>query len=254
MEALLEAQKRVGGAFRGMIDGRTFEAGPFDGEAPAISADVPVMAGCTNTETTYYFRADPGNFALEVAEVRRRLTRFLELEAGEVDRVIEVYRDTYPGYQPSDVLIMVSSDFVFKRNTFRIASLQASSARKPVYAYVFDRETPVEGGRLRSPHTSEVPFIFGTAREAAAHVGAGADIGPMTECMMACWAGFARHGDPNNATISFWPRFDERGRQMMVLDVASRVAADLGGPARAALDTLPYFGYGHSIPALVTGR
>jgi para-nitrobenzyl esterase len=249
MERLLEAQARVGGAFRGMVDERSFDGGPFDHSAPAFAADVPIMAGCTNTEATYYLRHDPRNFTLDLREVRLRLVRLLEIDPRTADRLIEAYRAEYPGSAPSDLMIMLGTDFVFKRNTYRIAALQAASARAPVYAYLFERETPIEGGRMRSPHTSEVPFIFGTADAARACVGAGEDIQPMTERMMACWAAFARHGDPNNATIPPWRPFSDPDRLTMVLGLKSRLALDPGGRARAALEALPYFGYGHSLTA-----
>jgi para-nitrobenzyl esterase len=61
-----------------------------------------------------------------------------------------------------------------------------------VYAYVFDWKTPVLGGRLRSPHTLEVPFIFGTTDAAAALVGTGPDVATMTRATMGAWVAFAR--------------------------------------------------------------
>ena len=177
--------------------------------------------------------------------------RFLRLEHARTDRLIEVYRTTHPNFGPSEILMMISSDYIFKRNTLRIASLQATSARAPVYVYLFDRETPIEGGRMRSPHTTEVPFIFGTTAAAAAHVGTGSDIRPMTECMMTTWASFARNGDPNNPMVPDWKPFKDSDRQTMVLNVESHLAIDPGGQARSALEELPYFGYSHSLNAFV---
>ena len=81
METLLSAIKST--SFRGMIDGRSFDADPFYPSAPAISADVPIMAGYTNTETTYHLRLYPGNFDLQYADVKRRLMRFLEIESAQ---------------------------------------------------------------------------------------------------------------------------------------------------------------------------
>jgi para-nitrobenzyl esterase len=52
METILAALRTATGPFRGMIDGRNFNADPYHLTAPMISADVPVMAGCTNTEST----------------------------------------------------------------------------------------------------------------------------------------------------------------------------------------------------------
>ena len=59
MEALLAAMKTMGGPFRAMIDDRSFDSDPYHMSAAAFSADIPVMVGYTNTETTYFHRFDP---------------------------------------------------------------------------------------------------------------------------------------------------------------------------------------------------
>jgi para-nitrobenzyl esterase len=249
MDVLVAATKSAGGPFRGMIDGRSFDADPFHDKAPAISVNVPVMAGCTNTETTYHLRFQLENFSLEYPDVRRRLARFLQIDAARTESIIDAYRVTYPAYGPSDILAMVTSDYVFKRNTSRIAALQAASAGAPVYAYLFAWETPIEGGRMRAPHTSEVPFVFGTTAAAVGQLGSGPDLQPLTERMMAVWAAFARHGDPNNPLVPHWKPFSDSDRQTMVLDLESRLENDPGGQARATLDALPFYGYGNPMDA-----
>ena len=143
--------------------------------------------------------------------------------------------------------MMITSDFVFKRTAIRIAELQSASATAPVYLYMFERETPIEGGRMHSPHTCEVPFIFGTTAAAEAQLGGGSDLAPLTASMMATWASFARHGNPNNQTLPDWKPFTESAPQTMVLNVESRLVRDPGGEARAALASLPYFGYRYSM-------
>jgi para-nitrobenzyl esterase len=251
MEDLLSAVKAVSSPFRAMIDDRHFSDHPYNAAAPVTASRIPLMVECTNTETTYYLRADPKNFTLERASVKQRLTRFLRIEEHLAETIIEAYRSAYPDYSPSDVLIMITSDYVFKRNTLKIASLQATSAIAPVYAYLFNRDTRVEDGRLRSPHTGEVPFIFGTTAVAEALVGTGPDVAPMTDQMMAIWGAFARTGNPNNALIPDWRPFTAADRHTMILNAVSRSDRDPGGQARAALDQLPYFGSGHSLQAFV---
>jgi para-nitrobenzyl esterase len=249
MQTLIAAMKTAGGPYRGIIDGRNFHDHPFGEAAPAIAADVAVMAGCTNTETTYHLRFGENNFALDDAAIRRRLTRFFGHDSAATDEIIARYRDAYPGLNASNILIMITSDFVFKRNTYRMAELQAAASGLPVFAYLFERETPVDGGVMRAAHTNEVPFIFGTTQEARFNVGAGPDIAPMTATMQATWAAFARSGDPNNPMVPEWKPYSGADRQMMVLNVESRLALDPGGVARAALDGLPYFGYGYALDA-----
>ena len=253
MADLLAAMKTLGDPFRGTIDGRSFDGDPYHLAAPAISTDIPVMAGFTNSETTYHLRFDPSYYSLQYPDVKRRLTRFFEIDGAQVDDIISAYRKVYSAYGPSEILAMITSDFVFKRTAIRIAGLQAASAKAPVYLYMFERETPIDGGLMRAPHTSEVPFIFGTTAAAAAQLGTGSDIEPMTRVMMASWAAFARHGNPDNPTLPEWKPFKDDDRQTMVLNVESRLALDPGAEARAALSSLPYFGYNYSNKKFISG-
>ena len=154
--------------------------------------------------------------------------------------------------RPRDILTAVTTDYLFKRNTLRIASLQSASALAPVYAYVFARDTPVGGGHIRSPHAAELPFVFGTTAAAKALVGTGSDLQRVTEVMMASWASFARHGNPNNPTVPAWKPFTDADRQTMVLNAESQLLSDPGGQARAALDGLPYYEYSNSREAFAS--
>ena len=248
--ATVLAAAEAAGPFRSTIDGRSLHGDPFGTEAPKVSGEVPLFVGCTETEATYYLRNDARNFALGSADVRGRLARFFEADLDTVDRITETYRAVYPALDPSGILAMIASDYMFKRNGYRMAALQADAGLAPVYAFLFTRRTPVEGGRMGSPHTSEVPFIFGTAEAAAAHVGAGPDIDRMTASMMQIWAAFARTGNPACAAVPDWPRYRKDARSMAVLDLDCRIEDDPGGAARAALEPLPFFGYGHRIAAL----
>ena len=121
--------------------------------------------------------------------------------------------------------------------------LQAATGRAPVYAYVFNWRTPVMGGVLRSPHTAEVPFVFGTTSAAAPLVGAGADVAGLTSTIMASWVAFARTGNPNNSRLPSWPRYEAERRSTMVLETNSEVANNPGGQARQAMEGLPVFEY-----------
>jgi para-nitrobenzyl esterase len=53
------------------------------------------------------------------------------------------------------------------------------------------------------------------------------DIRPMSARMMASWASsFARNGDPNNPTVPDCKPFKDADRQIMVLNVHSRLIGD----------------------------
>lgn len=242
MERLLEATR---GPYAPIVDGRTFTRHPFDPDAPPTSSGIPLMAGNVATETRIHmYGASPSNFALDAMEVRRRIARFLRVEDARAGRIIETYQMADPSATPSDILGAVSTDYIYIRNTRRVATLQALSGQAPVYSYVFTRRTPVYGGVLRSPHASEVAFVFGTTDAATDLIGTGPDVTPLTRIMIATWSTFAHTGNPNNSMLPEWPRHDGRENYSMLLNVKSEVRRDPGGEARAALDGLPWYVYG----------
>jgi para-nitrobenzyl esterase len=242
-ERLIAALKATPRPFRPVLDGRNFKQNPFDPEAPTISSDIPLMIGNAATEATLYMAADRRNFALDSVEVHKRVGRFLQIEPAETNRLIDAYRAASPEASPSDLLASIATDYTYRRNTTQEAFLQARRARAPVYAYVFNWTTPVMDGVLHTPHTLEVPFIFGTTDAAAALVGRGADLAALTKRLMATWVAFARTGNPNNPTLPNWPRYDGIERLTMMLGMESRIARNPGGEARRAMDRYPFFEY-----------
>jgi para-nitrobenzyl esterase len=242
-ETLISLMKGMPPVFRPVLDGATFPANPFDPAAPAGAGNIPTMFGNTATETTLYMAADMANFSLDEAEVARRLARFLRTDPAATAGIIAAYRSTMPSATPGEIMAAVTTDYIYRRNTTREAALQSAAAQAPVYTYVFDWRTPVRGGVLQSPHTSEVPFVFGTAPVAEALLGTGPDIAPLTQMMVATWSAFARTGNPANPHVPAWPRYEAANRSTMLLSRESKVASDPGGERREALNALPPFEY-----------
>jgi para-nitrobenzyl esterase len=243
MDRLLAATKAIADPFRPVLDGRSFQRDPYDPTAPPIAEDIPLMIGNAATETTLFLAADMSNFMLGAAEVERRMARYLQLDEPHTKRVIDVNRAALRDATPSELLAAIATDYMYRRNTTRVAELQARQARAPVFAYVFDWKTPVLGGVLHSPHTLEVPFAFGTTDAAAALVGSGPDIPKLVRDTMLRWTSFARSGVPAASGGVKWTPYDTTGRSTMMLDLQSHLARDPGGEARQALDDLPYFEY-----------
>jgi len=72
--------------------------------------------------------------------------------------------------------------------------------------YRFDWQTPAFGGRLKAPHSVEVPFVFDTlAVIGEAHRKLHAQ--DLADSVSATWAAFARTGDPSNKSIPPWPAY-----------------------------------------------
>jgi len=245
VEKLIPLMNGMPPVFRPVLDGVTFPANPFDPAAPAGAGAeaISTMFGNAATETTLYMAANMVNFSLDQAEVARRLARFLRSDPAATARIIDAYRTTMPSATPSEIMAAVTTDQTYRRNTTREAALQSAAAHAPVYTYVFDWRTPVRGGVLQSPHTSEVPFVFGTAPIAEALLGTGPDIAPLTQMMVATWSAFARTGSPTNPHVLNWPRYEAANRNTMLLSRESTVASNQGGERREALSAVPLFEY-----------
>jgi para-nitrobenzyl esterase len=243
METLIPLMRGQPPVFRPVLDGVTFPANPFDPAASAAATAVPTLFGNAATETTLYLAANMANFSLDSTEVSRRLNRFLGTDAAATARIIESYRTALPDATPSGILAAVTTDYIYRRNTTREADLQSAAAQAPTYAYVFDWRTPVRGGLLQSPHTLDVPFIFGTTTAAEALVGSGPELPTLTGTMVATWSAFAHSGHPASPRIPAWPRFEPKDRSTMLLSDHSKVAANPDGARREVLAELPIFEY-----------
>lgn len=242
LDRLLDAQSRIPRTVQPALDGRAFMRHPFLPEAPEGSAHVPLMVGCTATETSYYMRGDLANFGIDEAALLRRLGGFLDLPPEAAARVRDAYRDTMPGATPADVLIAISTDQVFMRNTYHAAEQHARRGGTS-FAYVFSHETTALDGLLKAPHCAEVPLIFGHQRTARAFVGDGPEVDRMSHRMMRTWAQFARTGSPDNDTTPEWLPYLPGAHRVMALSNDPTLMTAPGEQARSALDGSPRLGY-----------
>jgi para-nitrobenzyl esterase len=84
----------------------------------------------------------------------------------------------------------------------------------------------VEGGRLKSPHTIEIPFAFDNVQIARQLTGGGADAMALADKLSETWIAFARTGDPNTPKLPRWPTFNASERPTMVINNQSKVVSD----------------------------
>jgi para-nitrobenzyl esterase len=220
--------------FAPVVDGDVLPQHPFDPEATPLADSIPLLIGWNQADMIFFMGADPEAFTLSEASLDERAARFLGPRA---QQGIAIYRQRYPHYTPSDLYIQMWTDFSIMRATLQQAERKAAQGGSPTFVYRFDWQTPVLGGKLKSLHSLENPFVWNNTESAAFLTGGGAVAAGLARQVSSAWVNFATSGDPNSGGpgLPHWPKYDPRTRETMLIDVHSRVEAD---PTRAEREFL----------------
>ena len=240
-EKLIAALRKVtGGTPLGVgpvFDGRSVPRHPFTPDAPALSADIPVIVGANKDETTVLF-PPPDAFDLDWAGLKKHLTA--ALPRSNVDRLIEQLRRIRPTATPSDLYFTVTTELGMGNNARTLATRKSRQNAAPVYLYRLEWETPVDGGRLRAHHGLDVPLVFDNVADAHGLRASGSpDAQRVADSMSAAWLNFARTGNPNGPSLAYWPAFEPRQQPTMVFDAVSRAVSDPIRDLRLLLENPP---------------
>lgn len=221
-----------------VVDGRTLPAGSFNPAAPEVSADVPLLIGYNETETTFFFAQtyyDP----LDDAALRASVKQSLRTDDAAADHVIAVYRKSRPSASSLDISFIVASEAsALATGGNLMAERKAAVGKAPVYKYYFQWYSPVREGKLRAMHCMELPFVFETVEAARPLVGTGKNQSVLADRMSTAWAAFARTGNPNHRGLPSWAPFDATRRATMVFNNECRAVDDPYREERMALSAV----------------
>src|SRR6202171_3892046 len=214
-----------------IVDGKVLPRHPFDPDGPEVSADVPVMIGSNKTEATFFQLNELDKiYALDDQGLKDRLKPI----AGDAfERAIGIYRSYYPKASAGELYLLAATDSGMWFGSVTLAERKAAQHRAPVYMYVFDWQTPVMNGKLKSPHGIEIPFVFDNTGPGDQFVGDGADRAPLAAKVSAAWIAFARSGNPNTKDLPRWDAYTADTRATMMLDNNSHLVKDPWSEARA---------------------
>jgi para-nitrobenzyl esterase len=220
------------GGYSPCIDGTALPRDPFHPDAPAISADVPVLIGTNKDEATLFLLGDPRFGEYTEEEMHKRIKQ----AAGDrAEALLAACREAFPDYSPSHLTSAVQTANMMWGGSVTLASLKAAQKGAPVFMYLLAWETPVSRGRLRSPHALEIPMVFDNIEKARNFMGRGDDPQILAEQMSEAWLAFARTGNPSTPALPDWPAYDTERRATMVFDLESKVVDDPYPGIRKAL-------------------
>ena len=147
----------AGGGFGPVLDPVDLPAHPYHPAATRISEDVPVIVGWNKTEATAFSFGDEQLFSLDEAGMRKRIE---PLAGSDTDRLLQAYKREFPKLSPSGTYFYISSYSMMGSGSVTIAERKAALGKASAYLYRLDWETPVDQGKLISPHGLEMPLVF----------------------------------------------------------------------------------------------
>ncbi len=218
-----------------VVDGHTLPRDPFSPDAPPMSADIPVLLGTVETEVTFFpnTQLDP----IDDTALLARVKRAARADDAQAKHLIDLYRQGRPGVSDIDLALILESDTSFRPSVVAEAELK-SAQKAPVYMYYFTWRSPVRGGKLKTFHTLEIPFVTDNVDNGQSMTGTGQDRYALEDKMSAAWTTFARTGNPNHKGLPNWPKFNTTQRATMIFNNQCKVVNDPNGAERKALAAL----------------
>jgi para-nitrobenzyl esterase len=190
---------------------------------------VPIIIGTNRDELAIFWARDPRRNRLTEAELIERLTPRL---GDKRDSILATYRKTRPNDTPWDLLIGITSEDRRIGCIRLVESKLATSAKAPIFMYLFTWQSDYKGGLLKASHAMEIPFVFDTTEDMPM-TGTRPDKMQLVDIISGAWLAFARNSNPSHSGIPKWEPYTLKKRATMILDVPSRLEID---PGREELD------------------
>jgi para-nitrobenzyl esterase len=231
------SEPRIQGLAGGpVVDGRSLPRDQWSPDAPAVSADVPLMMGSTETEDAW--SDPPPPLQMPEDEMLTRVRRIVRNDDAKARELIALYRKTHPGISNTDVYLIMNADNTRRANAQLLSELKTAQRKAPAYLYFFNWRSPVHKGQMKAYHTLDIPFALYNIDQAASMTGAMQDRYALAHKMSAAFAAFARSGNPNHADLPMWPAFDARSYPTMLFGNDCKVMNDPNREERLALKAI----------------
>jgi para-nitrobenzyl esterase len=214
-----------------VLDGVVVPRDPFDPDAPAVSADVPLLIGFVKDEMTLFVAGEPWFGRLTEDQLAKMTAPF----GAKGKALIDAWRAIEPSYTPTYLLTAAISSNFGLAGSVKLAerkAAQAAAGGAPVYMWNMTWATPVDGGIFKTPHTMEIPFMLYSFDEVRTFVGPGPGPRRMGDQLCGAWVAFARTGRPNGPLTPPWPAYEPTRRATMVFDLKSQVVDDPNATVR----------------------
>ena len=182
------------------------------------SAGIPLMVGSVFGEFTSFAPTDYRRDQLTAEEGIAKVKEFFgEEQAAEL---LPLFQAAYPERNPVDLLVL---DFIF-RAPEKDYIKDRSALNDCTYAYLFNLDLPVDGGRTPW-HCSDIPYVFHNTELVPVTQEPGVTEKLENQIFESVMA-FARTGSPDNDAIPQWPACTADVENTMVFDKDTKLRPD----------------------------
>ncbi|HWB24898.1 MAG TPA: carboxylesterase family protein [Chitinophagaceae bacterium] len=196
----------------------------FDSGTAKSSLQVPLLVGQNGTEFTLFMLRDKAAYSLDEESLQQRVAGTFGKDAA--NKILPVYKKDFPGYDASGLWFRIFSDYAMGTLSSAILDVRSVKGAAPVYAYRFDWQTPIYDGKLYSPHTIEIPFVFNnvTTQAGITMTGGSTAAAELAKTVSDAWVTFARTGKPAAKGLPEWKPYTEGNRESMHINTTSHIA------------------------------
>jgi len=133
------------------------------------------------------------------------------------DEVVANWKKAYPDKPFANLLYL---DYGERASAKKFLALKCAASDAPAYNYLLTYDFAYNGG-LPAWHSADLMLIFRSCKEVPIYHEPGAL--KLSDEMSAAWSTFAHSGDPNNALLPKWERYDANKQPTMVFDSESKL-------------------------------
>jgi para-nitrobenzyl esterase len=212
-----------------VMDGVVVPRDPFDPDAPAISATVPMIVGTCLEDASYNITAAVTSDADVAAWVETQA-------AGKGSEVVAAYRKIYPNKTPFLIRGMIATDRGGRRNAVTLAERKAAQGTAPIFMYRWDWPAPAGGGRWGATHGTDLSPSFANPTTPMSMNTPEAQV--LARRIGSAFIAFAKTGTPDNPEVPRWLPYNAAERAVMIFDTHTRVERDPNRDLRLLWDRL----------------
>jgi para-nitrobenzyl esterase len=221
---LVETQTNAGP----VLDGDVVPRDPFDPDAPAVSATVPMIIG-TCLEDWGFTMTDTSEDEASTRKWIEAQLRPLKAEQ-QADAVLALYRKHHPGENGFLLRAIMATDQSMRRNAIAQAERKAAQGAAPAYMYRWDWPAHGVGARWGAVHGTDLSPAF--ANPTTAMTGNTEGGRRLALQLGSSFAALARTGNPRNPNVPAWSPYDAKRRAVMVFGAQTRLVNDPDGELR----------------------